>query len=168
MGAKFVFRKQNFLSWFRCWCFELFSWCFFSACVCFILLPIWRLSFFLILKSLSNRCAEGGFSFFPGSMLTHTHRESYQKFFLHLRHLLPRLFPSLFAHSIRIRQAHVTHNDAKWALSKQITWFKSCLRFSSAAAFFQLMHKNCDKSILEKKRKNGGFSWSRWVVRVFL
>lgn len=65
----------------------------------------------------------------------HTHRESSQKFALQLRHLLFNLFPPglSFTHSIRIRrrQAHVTHNDAKWALSKQITWFKSCLRFFS-------------------------------------
>lgn len=69
------------------------------------------------------------------------------------------------------RQAHVTHNDAKWALSKQITWFKSCLRIFVfvvvvvfSAFFFQVMHESCDKSIFRKMWESEG---RRWRVSVF-
>lgn len=137
--------NKTFLSWFRCWCFKLFS-LFFPLAFAFFS-PSYLTSPILIPKSLWNRWwGWVGSAWFLHS----THDKS--KVFLHLRHLLSSI----------PRSSTRPHTPGSCHIQRCKMSFKHMIQklpkgsSSTQRRFLQLMHETCDKSILAAK------SWG-WI-----
>jgi hypothetical protein len=99
----------------------------------FALFPI----YLLILKSSYGFIAVNWLEIFYGF-------DSNESIDLHHWQMNPFFLPHILCgHKIRLSIHDVTHDDAKWALSKQITWFKSCLRLLVVFSLPMLSFNSC-------------------------